>query len=208
VSRKPRDVSGLWETNPSEPVDRSPGVAPPPRRSAPVAAPAAPAVKTEPPAVVPTEPASAEVEPAAEPLLSGGVAAPAVELTSDVVAPAAVVDPPSETTTSAPVAEVDPLAPVKTGLSFTKEQLARLHKLADRDDVWVSSVMGNLLQQAAETIRATPRTRRTKSRRGSKYIATTLYLDRADRELLDQLADSTGRSRAAVGRLAVDSVIE
>jgi len=98
----------------------------------------------------------------------------------------------------------DSPAPLKTGLSFTKEQTTALHKAADKANLWLGEMFGELLQTLAAAIRATPKGRRGRSRNGSNFIASTLYLERDVRDLLDELAETTGRSRANIGRMVID----
>jgi len=213
MSRKTKDVSGLWETPPPAAApDRSPGIAPPPRRAG---APAAPA-RVARPTIVP-DPPEPNTTPALLPSTPTGGGEADVS-SDDRVVTMPTRDTATEPDTSASAgsavktaaqtaprddSEEGPMA-VKTGLSFTKEQTTKLHKAADKADAWLGDHFGTLLSEHAAAIRATPVARRSRSRNGSNYIASSLYLDAADRELLDELAETTGRSRASIGRMVMD----
>jgi len=181
-----RDVSGLWEgtdLDSTASVDRSPGVGPPPRRD--------PATE---PAPNPTPMHAAPAVPAPTAPTSIGLAAVPTQ-----TAPAGALASEPE-----PVGEGAQPATIKTGLSFTADQIKWLNKTADRQEMWLGDLIADLLEQFGDRAAATPLPRRTRKRKGSNYTQLQVYLEPDDRAALDALADQIGRSRAALGRLLVD----
>lgn len=184
-----RDVSGLWEgTDPDSTmsVDRSPGVGPPPRRPEP----------PEQPTANPTPMHAAPAPAAAAAPTSIGLAVVPTE--------AAPSTAPELTPEPEPVGKGSPSATIKTGLSFTADQIKWLNKTADRQEMWLGDVIAELLDQFGDQAAATPLPRRTRKRKGSNYTQLQVYLEPDDRAALDVLAEQIGRSRAALGRLLVD----
>ena len=180
MSRR-RDVSGLWEAAPvgsDAPVDRSPGISPPPRTREPAIAPATA------PRPAPTPASPLESEPT-----SIGLAAVPNDAATEALEPESV-EPQSAT--------------IKTGLSFTAEQIKWLNKAADRRELWLGDLIAELLNEFGEQAAGTPLPRRTRKRKGSNYTQLQVYLEPTDRAALDALAADVGRSRAALGRLLVD----
>jgi hypothetical protein len=96
--------------------------------------------------------------------------------------------------------------PSKTALAFTRDQLDWLHQQADRRELWLSDVFGEMLRVAYKQAREEPNGRRRRNRSGPRYIATQLHLDPEVRSALDSLAKETNRSRAAAARVIVDYV--
>jgi len=182
-----RDVSGLWEPKPADDdanPDRSPGIAPPPRRT-PTPSDAAP-----PPAVPPTPAAIGPSETLAP--------APSVDAVPKVPQQAPKTTPPTN-------GGVDQSPVRKTGLSFTDTQLSWIQRQSDKKSLWLGEYFDELFSAHEEQVAARPVPRRRRSRGGSKYIPVQFYLDAAIRVRLDKLAETTGQSRSAAARAIVDA---
>lgn len=176
-----RDVSGLWDKNKGDGSaavpDRSPGIAPPPRR------------RTEPDRPV----IGLAPEPRPTRPLKPAVVDDAATIEDDTAVQAGEDQPETEQDTRVR----------KTGVAFTEDQLSWLHKKADKADKWLGEYFADLVAEYEQAVAATELPRRTRSRRGSNYIGAQLYLDPDTRERLEQLAATTGQSLAATARALV-----